>query len=87
MFRRFVQWAEKRRTLITTALAVFAVAFLFAPTLTTHAQSFSVSTSGLLSSAADIFNGLWPVFAVIAGLGLGIALVRFIVGAIRNAFG
>jgi len=49
-------------------------------------RTFSIDTSNLLSSAQDIFNGLFPVFAVIAGLGLGIGLLRYVINAIRNAF-
>ena len=47
---------------------------------------FSIDTSSLLESAADIFNGLFPAFAVVAGIGLGIGLVRYIVKAIQDAF-
>jgi hypothetical protein len=83
---RLAVFARNRRDQIVTALMICVIALAAAPQSTTHAQSFSVNTSNLLSSAADIFNGLWPVFAVIAGLGLGIALVRFIVNAIRAAF-
>jgi hypothetical protein len=45
-----------------------------------------MDTAGFLSGAQDIFNGLFPVFAVIAGLGLGIGLLRYVINAIRDAF-
>lgn len=64
--------------LITGLLSLPAIA---------RADSFSITTGGLLDSAAELFNALWPLFAVIAGIGLGIALVRFIVGAVQNALG
>ena len=49
-------------------------------------MSFDVDMSQLLNSAASLFNGLWPVFAIVAGLGLGVALVKFITKAIQDAF-
>ncbi len=47
---------------------------------------FSIDVTNLLDAASSIFNGLFPVFAIIAGLGLGIGLLRYVVNAIRNAF-
>ncbi len=47
---------------------------------------FSLDTTNLLDSAASIFNGLFPIFAIIAGLGLGIGLLRYVVKAISDAF-
>jgi hypothetical protein len=77
---------EQNKTL--ALLFALALAMLLSPAvMVTHAESFSVTTTGLLDSAAQIFNGLWPVFAIIAGLGLGIALVKFIVKAVQSAFG
>jgi hypothetical protein len=49
-------------------------------------MSFNVDFDQLLGTASDLFNGLWPVFAVVAGLGLGVALVKFITKAIQDAF-
>jgi len=49
-------------------------------------RSFSIDTAGFLAGAQQIFNGLFPVFAVIAGLGLGIGLLRYVINAIRDAF-
>lgn len=50
------------------------------------AASFSFDIASLMNTAADIFNGLWPAFAVVVGLGLGVQIIRFIVGAIQAAF-
>lgn len=47
---------------------------------------FSIDVTSLLTTASSIFNGLWPVFAIIVGLGLGIGLLRYLVNAIGNAF-
>lgn len=47
---------------------------------------FSIDASSLLDSAASIFNGLWPAFALVAGIALGAGLVSKIVGEIRKAF-
>ncbi|MBX3082928.1 MAG: hypothetical protein KF716_14940 [Anaerolineae bacterium] len=49
-------------------------------------MSFDIDLDQLLASASQMFNGLWPVFALIAGLGLGVALAKFIAAAIQNAF-
>jgi len=49
-------------------------------------MSFSIDATTLLSSAATIFNGLWPAFALVAGIALGTGLVAKIVSEIRKAF-
>jgi hypothetical protein len=33
-----------------------------------------------------MFSGLWPAFAVIAGIGLGIGLIRYVIKSIQDAF-
>jgi hypothetical protein len=48
--------------------------------------SFSIDSTSFLSTAATIFNGLFPAFAVIIGIGLGIGLLRYIVKAVQDAF-
>jgi hypothetical protein len=74
-----------RRTLfLVLAIALMAVASLVAtPTL---AASFSINMTEMMDSAADIFNGLWPAFAIVVGLGLGVQILRFIVNAVKAAF-
>lgn len=72
----------KAHSILTMAL-VFAFVMAATPA---YATSFSINTTDLLSAAADIFNGLWPAFAIVAGLGLGIALVRFIVNSLKSVF-
>jgi hypothetical protein len=47
---------------------------------------FSIDISSLLSTASSMFTGLFPVFGVIAGIGLGIGLIRYVVKAVQNAF-
>jgi hypothetical protein len=47
---------------------------------------FSINISSLLSTASSIFSGLFPAFGVIAGIGLGIGLIRYVVKAIQDAF-
>ena len=47
---------------------------------------FSIDITALLSTASAIFTGLFPAFGVVAGIGLGIGLVRYIVRAIQDAF-
>ena len=47
---------------------------------------FSIDVTALLDTASAIFTGLFPAFAVVAGIGLGVGLVRYIVKAIMDAF-
>ncbi len=49
------------------------------------AESFSLDADNLLSTAASIFNALWPVFGILVGIILGIGLVTLIVAEIRKA--
>lgn len=47
--------------------------------------SFSIDTTQFMSMAAQIFNGLFPVFGVILGIVLGIGLLVLVVKEIRSA--
>ena len=49
-------------------------------------MSFSFSATDLMTTAAQIFNGLFPAFAVIAGIGLGFGILKYVVKAIQDAF-
>jgi len=40
----------------------------------------------LLSGAAQMFNALWPIFAVVVGLAIGIKLVQMIRKEITSSF-
>lgn len=51
------------------------------------AQSFNIVLTNLLEVAADLFNGLWPAFAMVAGLSLGFVILRFVLRAFRGALG
>lgn len=74
----------RNRTLMVAALAALAVITLVGTP--TFAQSFSIDMAEMMTSAADIFNGLWPAFAIVVGLGLGVQILRFIVNAVKAAF-
>jgi len=69
-------------------VAAFFVALVTAVGMATpaRAQSFNITMTGLMESAASIFNGLWPAFAIIAGLSLGFVILKFVLSAIRGAF-
>jgi hypothetical protein len=54
-------------------------------TLPVATESFSIDAANLLSTAASIFNALWPIFGILVGIILGIGLVTLIVSEIRKA--
>jgi hypothetical protein len=47
---------------------------------------FDLDTSGLITQAEDIFNGLQGAYVPIIGISLGVSLLSFIVAEIRRAF-
>lgn len=49
-------------------------------------MSFSIDVTGFLSTAAQMFNGLFPVFAIGIGIALGVGLLAKVSGEIRKAF-
>ena len=49
-------------------------------------MSLSLDFSNLLSQAGAIINGLWPVFILPVGIGLGMGLLSKIISEIRRAF-
>jgi len=49
-------------------------------------MSLSLDFTMLMGQAGDIINGLWPVFILPVGIGLGVALLGKIVSEIRKAF-
>lgn len=85
ILRAFLGFVRKRAQLAAIALAV-ALAIAFAPVRMSYAASFDINMSGLMDTASEIFNGIWPAFAVIAGLTLGFLILKFVLGAIKGAF-
>lgn len=73
---------------IDKAVIAFAavLAFLFTPDRTALGASFNIDMGGLMDTAAEIFNGIWPAFAIIAGLTLGFLILKFVLNAIKGAF-
>ncbi len=65
---------------LAVALLLFAMVMVAAtPTTRTLAQaSFSIDVNSFLSSASQMFNGIFPIFAPIIGISLGIGLASFI---------
>ena len=49
-------------------------------------MSLSLDFTSLMSSAGNIINGLWPVFILPVGIGLGMALLGKVISEIRKAF-
>lgn len=83
--RAFLGFVRERAQLAAIAVAV-ALALAFAPVRMSYAASFDINMSGLMDTASEIFNGIWPAFAVIAGLTLGFLILKFVLGAIKGAF-
>jgi len=69
------------------AVAVIALTLALAPAPVAHAGTFEINMDGLMDTAADIFNGLWPAFAIVAGLTLGFIILKFVLSAIKGATG
>lgn len=47
---------------------------------------FELDTTGLLETAAGIFNGLGPIFFVVAGITVGIGLLMRVLNELRKIF-
>ncbi len=48
--------------------------------------SFNFDMTQLLSTASSLFNGLWPLFAIVAGLSLAAGLLVMVTRSIKNIF-
>ena len=46
--------------------------------------SFSIDMTGLIGYAEDLFNGLFPIFVPIIGIGLAFTLLLMIVNLFRK---
>ena len=82
--RRAAGVIRRNRWVVFAMLSAFALTGVSG---VASAQSFNITMDGLMQSASDIFNGLWPAFAIIAGLSLGFVILKFVLSAIRGAFG
>ncbi len=49
-------------------------------------MSFDINVDTLMDGAAQMFNALWPVFAIVVGLALGVKLVQLIRKEVTQAF-
>lgn len=49
-------------------------------------MSFDINVDTLMEGAAQMFNALWPVFAIVVGLALGVKLVQLIRKEVTSAF-
>lgn len=49
-------------------------------------MSLSLDFTNLLGQAGQIINGLWPIFILPVGIGLGMGLLGKIISEIRKAF-
>lgn len=67
-------------------IALLGALMLLSVPNSVHAASFSVDTTTLLDTTANMFNGLWPIFAVVIGIPFAIAIIKFIATSLRSAF-
>lgn len=49
-------------------------------------MSFNLNVDTLMDGAAQMFNALWPIFAVVVGIAMGIKLVQLIRKEVTSAF-
>lgn len=71
--------AQPAKAALIFALVAMIVFTATVPTTRTLAQaSFSIDVNSFLSSASQMFNGIFPIFAPIIGISLGIGLASFI---------
>jgi len=49
-------------------------------------SGFNFTLTGLIETAANLFNNLWPAFSIIAGVSLGFLILKFILSAVRGVF-
>ena len=65
---------------MVVAVMLFALVMMGVtpPTPAMAQASFSIDVNSFLSSASQMFNGIFPIFAPIIGISLGIGLASFI---------
>jgi len=49
-------------------------------------MSFDLNVDNLLDSAATMFNALWPLFAIVVGLALGVKIITLVRQEVTGAF-
>lgn len=49
-------------------------------------MSFNIDIDTLMEGASEMFNALWPAFALVVGLALGVKIVTYIRREIMAAF-
>ena len=49
-------------------------------------SSFNFDMTHLLDTAASLFNGLWPLFAIVAGLSMAAGLLTLVMKELRAIF-
>lgn len=83
--RKVLKFFTRQQMMFAVALVALVMALSYAPVA--HAGTFEINMDGLMDTAADIFNGLWPAFAIVAGLTLGFIILKFVLSAIKGATG
>lgn len=51
------------------------------------ATSFSLDLSNVLGSAAQLFNGLFPIFGIVLGVTLGVGSILLVVNKVSTIVG
>lgn len=51
------------------------------------ATSFSIDLSNVLDIAAQLFNGLFPIFGIVLGVTMGVGIILLVVNKVSSVFG
>lgn len=76
------QHIDNRLFALWVVLCTLSIALRPSPA---YATSFNMSTGDLMSSAADMFNQIWPLMGPVIGISVGLGLVGFVAAAISKA--
>ncbi len=80
-------WVEPRVRSLAIGAAIMAIGLiaLWPSGMASADSTFSIDLSGLLTTASQLFNGLFPVFGPIIGITLAFGIIGFIIAEIRRA--
>lgn len=75
---KLVNWMRNSPHVVAIVMSIFVFTLAWTPKRANAQASFSIDVDAFLSSAATMFNGIFPIFAPIIGISLGIGLASMI---------